>query len=68
MYVATCYQNISWLEKYDYAFAAGATDYPTLQPWITKILLDWNRRDPVSEGKLSVRKLFIVFRRTETLS
>lgn len=52
MYVATCYQNISWLEKYDYAFAAGATDYPTLQPWITKILLDWNRRDPVSEREI----------------
>lgn len=50
-YVATCYQNISWVEKY-YAFEGGVNDYPTLKSWILPTLLEWNRTDPVSEWEI----------------
>lgn len=51
MYVATCYQNISWEEKY-YAFEAGVNDYPSFKSWIIPTLLKWHRQDPVSEREI----------------
>lgn len=44
-YMVTCYQNMSW--KYTYMAKDGA--YPSLQPWALELLLDWARRDPVSQ-------------------
>ncbi len=51
LYVATCYENISWVEKY-YAFDGGVNAYPTLKQWIIPTLLEWNRQDPVSEWEI----------------
>lgn len=47
-YMATCYQDYSW--KYTYMVQNG--DYPTLRPWAYEMLLDWSRRDPVSQKEV----------------
>ncbi len=44
-YMATCYQDYTW--KYTYMLETG--DYPTLRSWAYEMLLDWARRDPVSQ-------------------
>lgn len=44
-YMATCYQDYTW--KYTYMVENGT--YPTLQPWAQELLLDWARRDQVSQ-------------------
>ncbi len=52
LYVATCYEDASWLSKY-YAFEGGVNAYPTLKEWIIPTLLKWNRQDPVSEWEIA---------------
>lgn len=47
-YMATCYQDYTW--KYTYMVQNGA--YPTLRPWAYEMLLDWARRDPVSQKEI----------------
>ncbi len=47
-YMATCYQDYTW--KYTYMVQNGT--YPTLKPWAYELLLDWSRRDPVSQKEL----------------
>ncbi len=47
-YVVTCYQDLTW--KYTYMVQNGA--YPTLKPWAYDLLLDWARRDPVSQKEI----------------
>lgn len=47
-YMATCYQDYTW--KYTYMVQNGA--YPTLKPWAYEMLLDWARKDPVSQKEL----------------
>lgn len=47
-YVATCYQDLTW--KYTYMVQNGA--YPTLKPWAYEMLLDWARKDPVSQKEI----------------
>lgn len=47
-YMATCYQDYTW--KYTYMVQDGA--YPTLRPWAYEMLLDWARRDPVSQKEV----------------
>lgn len=47
-YMATCYQDYTW--KYTYMVQNG--DYPTLKPWAYEMLLDWARRDPVSQKEI----------------
>lgn len=47
-YIATCYQELSW--KYTYMVQNGT--YPTLKPWAYEMLLDWARRDPVSQKEI----------------
>ncbi len=44
-YMVTCYQDLSW--KYTYMAKDGT--YPSLQPWAIDLLLDWARKDPVSQ-------------------
>ncbi len=46
-YVVTCYQNLKWASQYMWMVRDGA--YPTLQNWAISLLLDWSRKDPVSE-------------------
>lgn len=47
-YIATCYQDYSW--KYTYMVQNGT--YPTLKPWAYELLLDWARKDPVSQKEI----------------
>lgn len=47
-YMATCYQDYTW--KYTYMVQNGT--YPTLKPWAYEMLLDWSRRDPVSQKEI----------------
>ncbi len=47
-YVVTCYQDLTW--KYTYMLQQG--DYPTLKPWASEMLLDWARKDPVSQKEI----------------
>lgn len=47
-YIATCYQELSW--KYTYMVQNGT--YPTLRPWAYEMLLDWARKDPVSQKEI----------------
>lgn len=47
-YMATCYQDYTW--KYTYMVQNGT--YPTMKPWAYELLLDWARRDPVSQKEL----------------
>lgn len=47
-YMATCYQDYTW--KYTYMVQNGT--YPTLKPWACELLLDWARRDPVSQKEI----------------
>lgn len=44
-YMATVYDDLPW--KYTYMFRTAA--WPTLQPWAMQMLLEWSRRDPVSQ-------------------
>lgn len=48
MYVATVYDDINWVVDYMYKKEA----YPTLQPWAMEMLLEWSRKDPVSQKEL----------------
>lgn len=47
-YMATCYQDYTW--KYTYMVENGT--YPTMRPWAQQLLLDWARRDPVSQKEI----------------
>ena len=47
-YMATCYQDYTW--KYTYMLQNGS--YPTLKPWAYDLLLDWARKDPVSQKEI----------------
>ncbi len=45
-YMATVYDDLPWV--INYMFNADSS-YPTLRPWATDMLLQWARRDPVSQ-------------------
>lgn len=47
-YMATCYQDYTW----KYTFMVQDGEYPTLRPWAYEMLLDWARRDPVSQKEV----------------
>ena len=49
-YIATAYQDVTWAS--DYNKYVNNTSYQTLTPYLTKILLDWHRTDPVSEKEI----------------
>jgi len=46
-YMVTCYQNLTWSDKYDWMLLHN--DYPTLQGWAAQMLLRWSAEDPVSD-------------------
>lgn len=46
-YMVTCYQNLTWTQKY--AWMMGQDTYPTLKGWAVDLLLKWHREDPVSD-------------------
>lgn len=47
-YVATVYDDLPWV--YTYMFQKNS--YPSLQTWVVNMLLDWARRDPVSQKEV----------------
>lgn len=50
MYVATCYSNVNWQRQSDLGCVLQEEDYPTfISKDFIKMLLQWNRQDPVSE-------------------
>lgn len=49
-YMATVYDNIYWLSKYGCMFSRNS--YPTLLPWAYEMLLEWHRKDPVSQKEI----------------
>ncbi len=44
-YMVTCYQNLTWANHW----MLQQNDWPTLNDWSLNLLLDWHRRDPVSQ-------------------
>ena len=51
-YIATCYgDSVTWVAA---AEAAGMTNegWKEFQPWLSELLLEWHRNDPVSEKEL----------------
>ena len=46
-YVATVYADLPWTDDRNTMYERTA--WPTLRPWAVEMLLDWSRRDPVSE-------------------
>lgn len=49
-YIVTAYQDFAWVS--DYSKYVNNTSYLTLTPYLTQILLDWHRTDPVSEKEI----------------
>lgn len=49
-YIVTAYQDFAWAS--DYSKYVNNTSYQTLTPYLTQILLDWHRTDPVSEKEI----------------
>lgn len=47
-YMATVYDDLPW--KYTYMFQQN--EWPTLRTWAVDMLLDWARRDPVSQKEI----------------
>ncbi len=46
-YVATVYDHLQWTDSRNTVFER--TSWPTFRPWAIDMLLDWSRRDPVSD-------------------
>ena len=51
MYVATCYQNYTWMSDGVYMFNTEA--YPTLNKYAVDLLMRWHRQDPVSDKEIN---------------
>lgn len=47
-YMATVYDDLTWV--YNYMFVNNS--YPSLTNWTIDMLLDWSRRDPVSQKEI----------------
>lgn len=48
-YMATVYDDLPWV--INYMFNANSS-YPTLRPWAYEMLLQWARKDPVSQKEI----------------
>lgn len=54
MYMATCYPDINWQRQSDLGCVFNKEEYPTFTTIdFVKMLLQWNRQDPVSEWELT---------------
>lgn len=49
LYMFTCYQDYSWTGTNAPNFVKSGETYPMLRTWSKDLLLDWCRKDPVSE-------------------
>ena len=50
-YIATAYQDLTWATAYNKYVSNDS--YLTFSPYLTQILLQWNRIDPVSEKEIN---------------
>lgn len=53
-YVATCYSDIGWGSKSTVYSELEREDWPTLHPWLYKLLLKWHNVDPVSQKEIEI--------------
>ncbi len=53
-YVATCYSDIGWGTNSNVKSEIKCEDWPTLNPWLYKLLLKWHNQDPVSEKEIKI--------------
>jgi endonuclease I len=51
-YMATCYQNYTWLSDATGEYEIMNGGYPSFQPWAIPLLLKWSRQDPVSDKEI----------------
>lgn len=52
-YIATCYgDSLTWIEKGEPGVAMTNEGWQEFRPWLRDLLLDWHRKDPVSEKEL----------------
>ncbi len=49
MYVATCYADIDWGSNANVSSEIVKEEWPTLSPWLYRLMLRWHNADPVSE-------------------
>lgn len=49
-YIFTIYDDMAWDEKYDYMY--DLSQFPTLKPWATDMLLQWAADDPVDQREI----------------
>ena len=50
-YIATAYEDFEW--KADFSKYIVNDDYLEFKPWLVNVLLDWHRKDPVSEKEIN---------------
>lgn len=48
LYMVTCYEDYAPLWKGEGLLMLENNTYPVFQPWAVRLLLEWNREDPVS--------------------
>ncbi len=53
-YVATCYSDIGWGTNSNVVSEITKEDWPTLNPWLYKLLLKWHNQDPVSAKEIQI--------------
>lgn len=53
-YVATCYSDIAWGSNSNVVSEITKEDWPTLNPWLYKLLLEWHNQDPVSAKEIQI--------------
>ena len=50
-YMVTCYQD--FFNKWTYLYMLENNTYPVLKSWAINLLLEWHRKDPVSEKEIT---------------
>ena len=53
MYMVTAYENYAALWTNDSEHLLDNNTYPVFEPWVIDLLLDWCRRDPVSQKEIA---------------
>lgn len=54
-YVATCYDDIAWGQSSS-SGCIKKESWPTLQPWLYKMLLKWHNADPVCDKEIEINE------------
>lgn len=54
MYVATAYADIEWGSNVNVVSEFNKEEWPTMNPWLYKLMLSWHNADPVSEKEKKI--------------